>query len=76
MKKRAVVRALTPEHPAQDWSALGKGDQVEVLHESGEKYAAMVDAVDAQRTVIWIAADGSRERALYLNTDSDLITKI
>lgn len=64
MKKRAVVRTLSPERLAQDWSALAKGDHVQVLHESGEKYAGVVDAVDAHRTIVWIAADGARQRTL------------
>lgn len=76
MKKRAVDPTLGPERLAQDWSALSKGDRVQVLRQSGEKFAGVVDAVDAHRTIVWIAADGSRPRTLHHHKDSDVITKI
>jgi hypothetical protein len=60
---------LRPAAPDAHWKSLQQGDRVSVRLAPGYETGGRVDAVTADRTVVWVDLDGGRGRTLLHCSD-------
>ncbi len=78
MSKHQVTRKqrLEPSYPSQNWSAIGVGETVQVLHANKFSYHGTVEAKTADSMILWVVSSGGQGRAMYGHADGVRIFKV